>query len=115
MNRRAGEVVITFGGDTNQAAQFARSVPDFGSKEYSAATRLLFSGFSVRRIAVPLLERALALEPNYGLAHGYLALCFEVLFVRGGLDPQIAAAAVRHAHAAITHGRVARSTRLVQQ
>jgi len=29
MNRRAGEVVITFGGDTNQAAQFARSVPDF--------------------------------------------------------------------------------------
>jgi adenylate cyclase len=57
------------------------------------------------RIAVPLLERALALEPDYGLAHGYLAWCFEVLFVRGGLDPEIAAAAVRHAHAAITHGR----------
>ena len=57
------------------------------------------------RIAVPLLERALALEPDYGLAHGYLAWCFEVLFVRGGLDPDIAAAAVRHAHAAITHGR----------
>jgi adenylate cyclase len=56
------------------------------------------------RIAVPLLERALALEPDYGLAHGYLALCFEVLFVRGGLDPEIGAAAVRHAHAAITHG-----------
>jgi len=48
MNRRAGEVVITFGGDTNQAAQFTRSVPGFRSKEYSAATRLLFSGFSVR-------------------------------------------------------------------
>jgi hypothetical protein len=29
MNRRAGEVVITFGGETNQAAQFARSVPGF--------------------------------------------------------------------------------------
>jgi adenylate cyclase len=57
------------------------------------------------RIAVPLLERALALEPDYGLAHGYLAWCFEVLFVRGGLDPTMAAAAVRHAHAAITHGR----------
>jgi hypothetical protein len=27
-------------------------------------------------------------------------LCFEVLFVRGGLDPEIGAAAVRHAHAA---------------
>jgi adenylate cyclase len=57
------------------------------------------------RIAVPLLERALALEPDYGLAHGYLALGFEVLFVRGGLDPEIGAAAVRHAHAAITQGR----------
>ena len=57
------------------------------------------------RIAVPLLERALALEPDYGLAHGYLAWCFEILFLRGGLDPEIAEAAVRHAHAAITHGR----------
>jgi adenylate cyclase len=57
------------------------------------------------RIAVPLLERALALEPGYGLAHGCLAWCLEVLFVRDGLDPEIAAAAVHHAHAAITHGR----------
>jgi adenylate cyclase len=57
------------------------------------------------RIAVPLLEHALALEPDYGLAHGYLAWCFEVLFVRDGLDPEIAAAAVGHAHAAITLGR----------
>ena len=57
------------------------------------------------RIAVSLLERALALEPDYGLAHGYLGWCFEVLFVRGGLDPEMAAAAVRHAHAAITNGR----------
>jgi hypothetical protein len=29
LNRRAGELTISFGGDTNQAAQFARSVPDF--------------------------------------------------------------------------------------
>jgi hypothetical protein len=29
VNRRAGEITISFGGDTNQAAQFARSVPDF--------------------------------------------------------------------------------------
>jgi hypothetical protein len=29
INRRAGELTIAFGGDTNQAAQFARSVPDF--------------------------------------------------------------------------------------
>jgi adenylate cyclase len=57
------------------------------------------------RIAVPLLERALVLEPDYGLAHGCLAWCLEVLFVRDGLDPEIAAAAVRHAHAAIIYGR----------
>jgi hypothetical protein len=29
VNRRAGELTIGFGGDTNQATQFARSVPDF--------------------------------------------------------------------------------------
>jgi hypothetical protein len=29
VNRRAGELIISFGGDTNQAGQFARSVPDF--------------------------------------------------------------------------------------
>jgi len=29
VNRRAGELTIGFGGDTNQAGQFARSVPDF--------------------------------------------------------------------------------------
>lgn len=29
INRRAGELAVSFGGDTNQAAQFARSVPDF--------------------------------------------------------------------------------------
>ena len=49
------------------------------------------------RIAVPLLERALALEPNYVLVHGYLAFCFEVIFARGGLDPDTAVASVRHA------------------
>ena len=32
VNRRAGELTIGFGGDTNQAAQFARSVPDFGTQ-----------------------------------------------------------------------------------
>ena len=29
VNRRVGELTIGFGGDTNQATQFARSVPDF--------------------------------------------------------------------------------------
>ena len=29
INRRAGEITISFGGATHQAAPFARSVPDF--------------------------------------------------------------------------------------
>jgi hypothetical protein len=29
VNRKSGELAISFGGDTNQVAQFARSVPDF--------------------------------------------------------------------------------------
>jgi hypothetical protein len=29
VNRKMGELTIGFGGDTNQAAQFAKSVPDF--------------------------------------------------------------------------------------
>ena len=32
MNRRTGELTINFGGDTNQAGQFARGVPDFALK-----------------------------------------------------------------------------------
>ena len=29
VNRRTGELTVSFSGDTNQAGQFARSVPDF--------------------------------------------------------------------------------------
>ena len=32
INRGIGELTISFGGDTNQATQFARSVPDFALK-----------------------------------------------------------------------------------
>jgi hypothetical protein len=32
INRRTGEVAVNFGGDNNQAGQFARSVPDFALK-----------------------------------------------------------------------------------
>jgi adenylate cyclase len=57
------------------------------------------------RVAVPLLERALTLEPDYGLAHAYLAWCREVLFVREGFKVEDRSAALRHARAAIEHGR----------
>jgi len=34
--------------------------------------------------ALQLLGQALALEPNYALAHGYAAFCHEILFMRAG-------------------------------
>jgi TolB-like protein/class 3 adenylate cyclase len=58
-----------------------------------------------RRVLQCRCSNARSLEPAYGLAHGYLAFCFEVIFARGGLDSEIAATSVRHAHAAIAHGR----------
>jgi tetratricopeptide (TPR) repeat protein len=55
--------------------------------------------------ALPLLERALALEPDYALAHAHAAHCHEILFVRAGRREENRQGAVHHAHAAITHGR----------
>ena len=34
--------------------------------------------------ALPLLESALALEPDYAGVHGFLAWCHQTLFTRGG-------------------------------
>jgi adenylate cyclase len=55
--------------------------------------------------ALTLLEQALAHEPDYALAHGYAAFCHEILFHRAGSDEENRRAAIRHAHAAILHGR----------
>lgn len=55
--------------------------------------------------AVPLLERALALEADYAGAHGLLAWCHQFLFIRAGLKETDRIAAIRHARAAVTHGR----------
>jgi adenylate cyclase len=55
--------------------------------------------------ALPLLEQALVLDPSYAGAHGWLTWCHEILFVRAGFKEENRAAAIRHARAAITHGR----------
>jgi TolB-like protein len=55
--------------------------------------------------ALPLLERSLALEADYSTAHGLLACCHEFLFTRAGFRIENRNAAIRHAHAAIIHGR----------
>jgi hypothetical protein len=46
---------------------------------------------SVRK-ALVLLDRALAIEPNYAAAHGYAAMCHHSLFLRGGLHEENRAA-----------------------
>ena len=54
--------------------------------------------------AMPLLERALAIDPNYALAHGQIAYCQEVLYLRAGRKEENRLAGIRHGHAAITLG-----------
>ena len=51
--------------------------------------------------AIPLLERALGLDPEYSIAHASLAWCLHVRFSRGGQHEQDRRAAIRHAHAAL--------------
>lgn len=55
--------------------------------------------------AMPILEQALALEPDYARAHGHLSMCHHSLYLRGGLREENRLAAVRHAHAAIASGQ----------
>jgi TolB-like protein len=55
--------------------------------------------------ALVLLGRALALEPTYALAHANAAMCHHCLFLRNGLHEENRSASVRHAEAAIAHGR----------
>ena len=55
--------------------------------------------------AVPLLERAVALEADYAGAHGLLAWCNQFLFIRSGFREADRIAAIRHARAAVTYGR----------
>jgi TolB-like protein/Flp pilus assembly protein TadD len=55
--------------------------------------------------ALPLLERALTMEPDYALAHGFAAWAHEIVYARGGGRDENRLGSVRHAHAAIAHGR----------
>ncbi len=55
--------------------------------------------------ALVLLERALALDQTYALAHANAAMCHHCLFLRSGLHEENRLASVRYAEAAILHGR----------
>ncbi len=54
--------------------------------------------------AIPLLEKALELEPDYSLAHAMLAWCLHVRFSRGGLREEDRQASIRHAQSAVAGG-----------
>jgi len=51
------------------------------------------------------LDRALALDPTYALAHAYAAYCHHSQFLRAGLREGERMASIRHAEAAIAHGQ----------
>lgn len=55
--------------------------------------------------ALVLLEHAIALEPDYALAHGNAAMCHHCLFLRAGLQEINRAASIQHARTAIVHGQ----------
>jgi len=55
--------------------------------------------------ALGLLDRALAHEPDYALAHAYAAMCHHNRFLRGGLDQAEREASIAHARAAMANGR----------
>lgn len=54
--------------------------------------------------AIPLLEDALKLEPDYSVAHAYLSWCYHSRFGRGGLREEDRLAAIHHARSAIALG-----------
>jgi tetratricopeptide (TPR) repeat protein len=55
--------------------------------------------------ALGLLKQALALEPQYGLAHAYAAMCHHNLFLRGGLGEADRQQSIGHARAAMASGQ----------
>jgi TolB-like protein len=55
--------------------------------------------------ALPLLMRALELDPAYALAHGLAAMAYHNRFLRAGLKEQDRTESVRHARLALQHGR----------
>ena len=54
--------------------------------------------------AIPLLEQALKLDPQYAPAHALMALALETRFARGGHRKADAEASERHARAAVAYG-----------
>jgi TolB-like protein len=54
--------------------------------------------------ALPLLGKAIELEPDYAAAHAIIAWCYEVRYLRGGMQEETRLAALHHARLAIAGG-----------
>ena len=54
--------------------------------------------------ALPLLQQAIAIEPDYAAAHAAIALCHHGRYLRGGLREEDKRAALHHARAAVATG-----------
>ena len=54
--------------------------------------------------AIPLLEEAVKLQPDYGAAHAFLGWCLHTRFAFGDRRNEDRIAAIAHAHTAITCG-----------
>jgi adenylate cyclase len=66
----------------------------------------VYSGMPDRATkALPLLERALALNSDYALAHAFAAMCYHNRFLRAGLHEQGRTASIQHAQAALASGQ----------
>jgi TolB-like protein len=54
--------------------------------------------------ALPLLDKAIELEPDFAAAHAMIAWCHEQRYLRGGMQEETRNAALRHARHAIAAG-----------
>ncbi len=54
---------------------------------------------------IRLIEKAIAKEPDFAQAHAFAAWAHEIVFMRGGGRDDDRVAAIRHAQAALAHGR----------
>jgi TolB-like protein len=54
--------------------------------------------------ALPLLVKAVELEPDYAAAHAIIAFCHEQRYLRGGMQEETRLAALHHARLAIAGG-----------
>jgi len=54
--------------------------------------------------ALPLLVKAIELEPDYAAAHAIIAWCHEARYLRGGMQEETRLAALHHARLAIAGG-----------